>query len=731
MICISVAFLLILVNFTPCIAIETMSICFGIGDDWKDLLATNSTYIHTDVITHKDVRAIHMLAEHGFKISTIAHLWGDLPIEEPHAIDLYYNESLLELVYRAIDQVFDVDPAQGPGLNPERVYALVLGDEESPRNRVHPSVVRHNESFHAETGHWLGPPNPELDEVVNTWIGEKTVWVYNRLYEYAKTKWPHLRVGQAWLVDTVRPGLMSDSWGGGGFLSSGANNPWCLYGNTRFSKTHSPASKVGAVIWGTQSWPYEWGDIVGGFENTRIATWVTYLSGADLIVWFDWHPSLGWGWQRNDTLGKRMFLYTQRLGIELSRLPALNSQPRVLVVGDIGDPELNFVRESSLFHEFDTTREQFVAHTDMNLSKYDLIIIGEWTYYDETVEKLNDYVRSGGNVAFLCGLGYTVNQDPMNVYENDTRSTRFLIEEDVWNSFWGGHTTLNVSSPNHLDLDMNYDAPHSICSLLHTSNSSGNYHSIGEFYSIDENGTATLLDGHPLVLYHNASNPSEGYMLYSGYFDLSRRPDWEYPYTNDDLQFTRQVMRDVIRAFGMNVLGFHDTITTPETEHLLITQGLLEDGTILAGISNFFQNWTYTYIPVERDIDYKLDLGRFDLADGDYWVHSLDTNASIGLFTSVDSLLTIPIHIEANETRLLLISTEKPSPDYWINTSPPIPTPEEVEGPSLIAYLERQGDETVEPSVRPPVPLLLVGVAGFIPVNALLIYWRRRRISRG
>ena len=713
-------------NVTPCKAIDTYLLCpSGIGDRWKNLLAYNNTIIGTGILSHEDVRAVHMLAEHGFKIGMGGNLWGELPLESSHAIDIYYNESLREKVYRTIDQVFDVDAAEGLGVNPERVYSFVLGDEEGPAPEWAPSVIRYNESFHAETGLWMTAPNPTLDEVLYNWIGEKTVWVYNNLYDYVKTKWPHLEVSQAWLADLVRPGLKSDTWSGGGYLTGGTNNPWTLYHSTRFSRTHSPNSSVGAVIWGTQDWPMEWGDTVGGFENMRTHAWVTYLSGIDHIAWFDMHPELGWGWERNDTLGKRLFLYQQRLNEELNKLPTIHSQPRVLVVGFIGAQELNFLREAFLFHEYDWTWEQFIAYSDMNLSKYDLIIIGEWTYYDETVKKLNDYVSAGGNLAFIGGLGYYSYLDPVNVYENATRSTRFFIEEEARNIWGGGHTTLNISTPNLLNLDLNYDALSSSIGLLQTSNISGNYHSIGEFYSIDEYGAATLVDGYPLVLYHNASSPSDGYTLCFGYRYLSTESEPIDEYSHENQQFTRQVIREVIQAFCRNFLGFNDTITTPETEYLLITQGMLEDGSILAGISNFFQNWSYTYIPVERDIDYKLNLDRFDLTDGDYWVHSLDKNESIGQFTSLNSVLTVPLHVDVNATRLLLISAEKPSPDYSINIFPPIPTPEEVEGPSFIAYLENLQESTAEPSVRIPVPVFLESMLGFILVIPLLVHWRR------
>jgi hypothetical protein len=722
--CLFVVFSLVFVNVTPCTAINTLSICFDLGDNWQSLLTANSTMIQVGVVTHEDVRAVHMLAGFGFKINTVTGLWGELPLDDMHAIDVYYNKTLLDLVYRSIDHVFDVDPAEGLGLNPERVHSLTLGDEESLPPEWHPSVLRHNETFHDETGLWMGQPTPELHEILDRWIAEKTVWVYNKLYDYAKTKWSHLEVSQAWMPDSVEPGLKSDTWGGGGFLTGGTNNPWKLYHATRFSRTHSPTSSVGVVIWGTQYWPIEWGDIIGGFENMRTHAWVIYLSGIDHIAWFDMHPEFGWGWQRNDTLGKRLFLYQQRMNTELNKLPTLNSQPRVLVVGYIGDPELNFAIESLLLHEYDWTWEQSIAFSDMNLSKYDLVIIGAGPFHEETVVKLNDYVRSGGNLAFIGGL------NPDNIYRNGTRVVRFFIEDEAWITYGGDHTTLNVSLPNQINLEMNYDAPFSRCTLLHTSNSSGDYHSIGEFYQIDEFGTITPLDGFPLVLYHNSSRLTDGYTLFFGYYHLVNRTEEVYAYSNEDQQFTRGVIRDVIRSFAQNLLGFSDTITTPETEHLLITQGLLEDGSILAGISNFLQNWTYTYILVVRDIDYKLDLDRFGLPDGDYWVHSLDKNVSLGQFASLDSVLTVPIHIGVNETRLLLISTEKPSPSYWINIFPPVPTAEEVEGISLIEYLEIKQEAASELTPQTPAPIIETGMLGFILVNPLLIHWRYRRIIR-
>jgi hypothetical protein len=728
--------ILILVNVTPCFAIDTLIIAFGmgesIGDDWLELLNSNSSSLHMEIIRHEDVQAAHILAQNGFKISmVISQLRSAIPIENAHAIDLYYNHSLLKYVYRTIDQIFEVDPGEGLGLNPERIYQITLGDEESPPPEWHPSVLRHNESFHEETGYWikLEGPNATSYELIRHWVAEKSVWVYNQLYNYAKNKWPHLIVNQAWLNDKVYPGLLSDSWSGGGYLTGGSNNPFALYFTSRFSKTHSPNTRVSAVNWGTQSWPIEWGDFLGGFEPMRIAAWTTYLSGADAIIWFDLHPYLGWGWQRNDTLGKRLYLYTQRLASELNKLPPLKSQPRVLVVQPVGDVELFFAAESFLLTEFDTTFEEFLAKTDMNLKKYDLIIFGDQGFHNETVGKLNDYVRSGGNLALIGDFGRPEGYEPHHAYLECARP-RLLIEKEAWGTVWAGHTTLNVSTPNLLNFNMNHDAPSSHVGYLHTSNTSGNYHPIGDFYQIDENGTTTQSDGYPLILYHNSSNPSEGYVLYFGYDFVSRDPDWVW-YNNEDLQYTRQVIREVLQAYGRNVLGLNDTITTPETENLLITQGLLDDRTILAGLSNFLQNWSYTYIPIERDVNYTLDLSRFGLTDGNYWVHSLDKNSSIGQFTSHNLQLTVPIHLEeTNDTRLLLISKEKPTPDYWINIYPPIPTVEEVEGPSLLEFLEQRNYQAAESKNEFDASIVIMSAFGIIITGIVFQSKKQLRFSR-
>jgi hypothetical protein len=414
--------------------------------------------------------------------------------------------------------------------------------------------------------------------------------------------------------------------------------------------------------------------------------------------------------------------------VELNKLPSLKSQPRVLVVLPIGDAELNFAAESFLLHEFDATFEDFIAKSDINLAKYDLIILGDRGFHNESIGKLNDYVRAGGNLALIGGFGRSEFEEPSHPYLNCSRP-RLLIEEEAWGTGWKGHTTINISTPNYLNLDMNYDAPTSHVGYLHTTNTSGNYHPIGDFYDIDENGTATPSDGYPLVLYHNASNPSEGYVLYFGYDLVSRDPNWVW-YTNEDYQYSRQVIREVLRAFGRNILGLNDTITTPETENLLITQRLIDDRTILAGVSNFLQNWTYTYIPTERDVNYTLDLARFGLDDGDYWVHSLDKNVSMGQFSSDNLQLSVPIHLEeTNDTRLLLISKDIPTPDYWVNIYPPIPTPEDVEGPSLLTLLEDQYYQAIESNNDIDASIIISSAFGIIFTGVLIGYRRRSRFS--
>ena len=85
---------------------------------------------------------------------------------------------------------------------------------------------------------------------------------------------------------------------------------------------------------------------------------------------------------------------------------------------------------------------------------------------------------------------------------------------------------------------------------------------------------------------------------------------------------------------------------------------------------------------------------------------------------------------ETNDTRLLLISKEKPTPDFWINIYPPIPTAEEVEGPSLLEFLEQRNYQAAESKNEFDASIVIMSAFGIIITGIVFRSKKQRRFSR-
>jgi WD40 repeat protein len=665
------------------------------------LLSSNITFFSggPDPRVAEEVATAYQLADSGIKLRTYL-VWSDSLFNQT-ALDVFYNESCRKVVEEYIDQYFDE-------IDPEKIWAVIIGHEEpsasfewaggSP-SAASSVVKRYSDVYLEETGFQLKSEMNETEWIVfHEWINEKAVWAINYVYDYVKSRWPHLQLfqfvgmaGAAWLAyDIIAPyELKAD-----GFVMDWySQESWLLYDCVRRYKATLPDKEFHMVLWGTQSWPWE-GEL-GGFEPIRRHAWTAYLAGADAIEWFTWHPTEGWAYERKDPLGQRLYMYTDRLNRELSKLPALRPRPQVLCVGGewiylFGEP--SSFQEFLAFTEYDAVNQRFFATSEMDLSRYRLIVVAEHTYFDETVRKLNDYVADGGNVIFLAGTGW----NDRNIYGNDTRE-RFLIEENAVQSVLAGHIRINISKPNILDVEMNYDGQFHETFALQIEDPNGNYHPIGNFYMIDEDGTERKTEEHPFVLYQNRSNPNSGWILYWGAVRSSRTPgvtgqnygDYQILEDHRDMKFLH---KEVFRAFA-NFLNMSSSVSTEETENVIITQSKLDDGSILVGMLNF--NFE------DVNITYSLDLECFGLPDGEYWVHSLDENTTVGRFESYASKLEMPVVLQGKDaTKLYLISQEKPEPAYSVDVSPEIPSVDDIEiyeEPQLLLPQWSYGIEEKEP----------------------------------
>jgi hypothetical protein len=654
---------------------------------------------------------VHRLADAGVKVNFRLFWWWQFYNGEvawnTSVVDLYYNETLMGLLEGFVDGQLDQ-------LDPEKIWAVTLSEEEpgySLRYFWTPTTQRrYNYTFHEETGYWLRGRyglNRTEEKILYQWLSEKTVRVFNRLYDYVKGRWPHVFVFQFMVPSPGAPpvwdegldltGLKADALKADLYYYDVYDNPFWLYEYVRHTKTAFPDKELHFWLWGEEPW--EEGGLAGGFEHIRRNALVAYLAGVDAVGWFNWHYERGVMWERDDVLGKQLIEYTNRLSRELGKLPTFRPRPEVLVIRDIPMSfQLGLCCDLGAFHEWDSVDQLTMAEGGVDLSRYRLIVANEAGYLDGAVERFNEYVRSGGNLLLLGGFG----RGQSNLYGNATRETLFLMEEGATQKEIWGETLVEVSKPNPLDLDLQYKQEvGGDCILgLELGTLTDDHQAIGNFYEVVGGGALKPLDSSPLVLYHNSSSSEEGWVLYWGGLK-TRTSDEESGGVVEtfigELNHTRLVYREISRAFAGGFLGLEGCVAESGEENVLITQSEVEDG-VLAGIMNNY--------PHGVDIDYVLDLGRFGLPPGEYWVHSLDGNVSLGRHSSGGSVLEVPIHVGAMETRLLLISQEEPAPSYSVNTSPEIPSPEEVAGlwnPMLVVlsdYGEVTGGGGYEPGER-------------------------------
>jgi len=657
-------------------------------DTWTRLLDTDTSLFWSQGDFYHSPREadhLHELADTGVKVNYRPFWWwkfynGEIAWNTSVA-DFYYNASLLGLLEEYIDRDLS-------RLDPDKIWAVTLSEEEPGYSLLHLDTPdgrrRHNESYHSETGNWLREDAPQGDAklVYDAWVNEKWTWLFNHLYDHVKERWPHIQVFQfvgpwpaappVWTAGIDVTDVKADGYVGDLYYYEAYDNPLWLYEFVRQHKASTPGREYHLFLWGEEPWPE--GGLAGGFEHIRRNAWVAYLAGADAIGWFNWHYAYGNMWEREDTLGKRLYAYTNRLNHELSKLPPLRPEPQVLVIRDqMMSFQVGLSCDTGLFNEWDAVNQRTFAKEDMNLSQYKLIIANEDRYDDAVVEKLNEYVRSGGNLILLGGFGW----ERGNLYGNATRTVNFLNEEDIRQEHVSGEIILIVSEPNPLNLALNEHLQSSFLAIPREDLTEDHY-PIGEFYLVD--GEELTETGYcPLVLYQNSSNPGEGSILYwglaSGPVPAQGTPGAQNGDVVEafipDLNYTRYLYRIITKAYAEGYLRLNGSLATTGTENMIVTQSETEDGTIIAGISSFY--------PQPINYNYTLDLSRFGLPPGEYWVHSLDEDATLGQYESRGNLLEVPLMVEPSGTRLLLISQQRPDPSYSVDIFPGIPTLEEVE----------------------------------------------------
>ncbi len=675
---------------------------------WRRLLFLNTTiFVSSGDFQHYPWEGDNLmgLADEGVLINFRIDWWARFANGErawnTSVVDFYYNESRLGLLEDEIDWGLSY-------LDLDKVWAITLSEEGPGASYWHfrklDQLRKYNATYHDETEFWLknrSSMNKTENMILDQWLNQKNNWFFNHLYDYIKAKNPDIQVFQ---FIFLYPGPVP-VWGGGGDLSglkADGNlgdqyfyevyqNPFWLYEYIRQYKTSYPDTPYHIYLWGEEPWPDVDG-LAGGFEHARRNAWIAYLAGADGIGWFNWHYELEWMWNREDAFGKKFIKYTTSLNEELEKLPVFKPKPEVLVIRD--NPisfQLGLCNELGVFNEWDIISQKALIAEKPDLSQYKLMVASEDSYFSETVEILNQYVREGGNLILLGGFGW----EQVNYYYNGSR-TEFLNEIGVTQAHIWGDMLFDIKEPNLLDLTLSYGHLSSSLLGIPTSQLTGNHQTIGKFYYMDE-GTF-INDVNPLVLYHNKSNPNEGSILYWGVPRSNSHPLPEYSDIVEtfiqEMNDTRYLYRMITRAYASNYLKLTGSVAREGEENLIMSQAEVDEGVILAGISNFYEYQISTV--------YNLDLSRFNYESGLYTVYSLDENQLIGEFESQDNLLSIPIDIEPQGTRLLWISNGI-RPDYYIDIFPKIPTDDDVRDfwPIEVQEPEPEPEPIQEPEPEP------------------------------
>lgn len=636
---------------------------------------------------------IHRMAEHGFRVLRGIDLWSNL--RGHNRLDVYYDEEIQERMRLILDfHFYGAEPGEyygqvpgeeqpWPGLDVADLWGVVLGDEEPGGFRgtsfygtLSDDIAKYRDIYRAETGHELRPLDQmtlEEEVVFDEWLNEKTVWVYDFLYDYVKSRWPHLQVFQYMMMYPVWgvEGAAAYELRADGFIMDcyyAAQEPWLLYETIRRYETLFPERPFYMVLWGV-IWDFEQmegGGLVryreGSLEQFRREAWIAYLAGADGIGWFEWGPqgpeNQDWrvGWQRDDAEGARVYGYLTVLSRQLSQLPALHVRPEVLTVGEFETRTAmpNFA-EIGLFPEYDAVSERAFAIAELDLSQYRLIVVHGERFREETVARLNEYVRSGGNVAFLGGTG-----PGTNLYETGPRETRFTVEEGATPSFVSGHIRIDCARANPLDLELQVEAIELHGCALHIPDLGESHHPICDFSLADAGGALTALGEYPLVLYRDEDRPESGWVLYWGGWSLAEEAAAE----DEPFGGIYALHREIMRAFA-RFLGLEGLVIGPGMEDLIVTQALLDEDVVLAGIGNLQEQ--------DRSLVCRLDLSRFGLPEDEYLVYSLDQGVSLGSFLSSESILEIPLEVDAEGTRLLLITRQPVSPGFAVDVFPEVP----------------------------------------------------------
>ena len=572
---------------------------------------------------------VEWLADHGIDILYQIWFWHE---HDYNILDIFYNyESCQDTVKASIDFHFN-------WLDPNKIWAVKLGDEEPvsggynwglSEDPLPEDIAKYDNIYYQETGDHLKPiqyMNHSEHQRFFEWANEKDTWVLNWVYDYVKTKWPHLDVFQNVFA---RP--MDGAYAEPYFLSADAftfshytsemDGFWDVYNTARYYKTIFPNTPFHMGLWGISHIPDM--EPIDRVIFKKMA-WASYLGGADGIGWFQ-EDSLKFNyWQTTQEWAIEDFEYLNAINKELMKMTDFTPQPNVLVIG-LGPSGAYRI---GLFKEYDTVSKDFLAMRNFDLTRYDLIFVFGEVHYNEVVTKLNDYVSAGGNLVLVTTL---LPQYPQPEYGR--RDAKFLFEEHGYRTYdLGGLVTIEVDKPNMLDLEFSYVDTSFQSAAFKVTQNSDYFYPIGKYYLDGQEYT----DGYPSFLYQE--HPDHGWILYDGYV--------RYENTHEQAML---IWNTFFRAFALNLLNKPECISTEEQKGTLITPAKIGENKLLVGMVNNV---------VAKTFSCTLSLDRFGLPDGHYYVYLWENMQLYGEFTSSQGELSFPVNLLADDVKLFVVSKQ-------------------------------------------------------------------------
>lgn len=544
---------------------------------WREL-AGNISFLHVSLYQEEYLPKLYWLYRQGVEF-LVSVDWRPEPVsssmENPNPLDFYYDEAFRNQVYDHLSQVFSMFPeglASGILLGDEEPYGAYQWFYFGTAGMEWPDEIsKYNGTYHAETGFWfkdLPKMNPMERKTWQEWMEERNAFAYNSMYSYLKTLYPEKSVIIAVMENYnlgFDPSLIStDERSGYAFYSK---DPRQIYSGIRYAKTTYPDMPVDTTLWGSPRFGFYEGCSYSKLDFKRMA-YAAYIAGADRISWFtygdDERGRMLQNWQRTDQTGRDAFDAINEINRELMALPVFNCSPKVLEIS-----EYDTAGESKGIGllEWDNTNQIRASKAGFDLSKYCLVIVKDQpSLISDFVTKLNQYVEDGGNLVLLGSTGSSLT-DPFG-----QPRPRLMIENgdiDYQHSYDSMTFTLMGDNPLKLSLELPVSdvARHGISFTF-----SPNHQTINIEVPEESQGY------HPLVLYHDESDPDSGHVFYNGF-----HVDWE-PYTYASTP-TVQLWILSLNAFG-DIIGFHEGLATEENCKTLASIASFPDRLIVGFVND-------------------------------------------------------------------------------------------------------------------------------------------------